>query len=274
MQLLEAGTDPRTIERWVAKQQLIRIYRGVYAVGHRQDNPINRAHAALLAGGPDAALAGACALVLWDVWRRWPYQFEIVLKSGDRRPSGLIVHRSETLTQGDITRVQGLRVTGPARTLLDTAARLKPYQLARAINDLRLRGLLTIERLRDIVERNPTHRAVTLLEPHLDLAQPEPTRSLLEDTFLPLLRKHRLPTPQVNVHVAGHRVDAYFPDHSLVVELDGWTTHGTRIAFVDDRREDFAILAATGIPTVRLASEDVSDAAIMRLGSLLEQRRR
>ncbi len=76
----------------------------------------------------------------------------------------------------------------------------------------------------------------------------------------------------INVHVAGHRVDAYFPDHALVVELDGWGPHRTRHAFVNDRRRDFEILVKTGIPTVRLSSEDVVDTTIHKLGELLETR--
>jgi very-short-patch-repair endonuclease len=251
---------------------LIRVYRGVYAVGHAQINPISAAHAALLAGGDRCALAGGPALVLWEVWRHWPKRLEIVTAAGGR-PTGLIVHHSTTLLKRDIRLVQGLRVTSPARTLLDMAPRLKPKQLTRAINDLRLRDLLTIDQLVDVIGRNPTHRAATLLQPHLEFAQPEPTRSVLEDRFLPLLRKHGLPTPQINVDVCGYRVDAHFPDHSLVVELDGWKRHGTRDRFVEDRRQDFKILLNAGIPTVRFPYEDVNDAVITELGQLLECRR-
>jgi hypothetical protein len=270
--LLEADVSQRTIDRWVRGKQLIRVYRGVYAVGHLQSNPVNAAHAALLAGGPRSALAGSCGLVLWKVWRSWPRQLEIVT-AGDRRPSGLIVHHSTTLLQRDIKEVDGLRVTSPARTMLDMADRLKPERLTRAINDLRLRGLLEIEDLEDVSARNPTHPAVTLLKPHLEFAQPEPTRSVLEDRFLPLLRKHGLPTPLINVHVAGHRVDAYFPDHQLIVELDGWGTHRFTERFLGDRRQDFEILAATGIPTVRLPYEDVSDAMVAQLARVLSRPR-
>jgi very-short-patch-repair endonuclease len=267
-QLLDAGMTTRTISRWVANGKLIRVYRGVYAVGHLQSNPINAAHAALLAGGPRCALAGTPALVLWKVWRSWPKQLEIVTASTGR-PSGLIVHHSTTLLTRDVKKVDGLRVTSPARTLLDTATRLTPKQLTRAINDLRLRNLLTVEELADVIVRNPTHRSATLLQPHLEFAQPEPTRSELEDIFLPLLRKHGLPTPQINVHVCGYRVDAYFPDQRLIVELDGWGTHRFKQRFLEDRRQDLAILAETGIPTVRLPYEDVADAIIARLRKVL-----
>jgi very-short-patch-repair endonuclease len=272
-QMLEVGMTTRTISRWIASGKLIRVYRGVYAVGHLQSNPIDAAHAALLAGGERCALAGPCALVLWGVWRYWPKRLEIVL-AGDRRPSGLIVHRSTTLLKRDITMVQGLRVTSAARTMLDNASRLNAKRLARAVNDLRLRDLLTVEQIEDVIARNPTHEAVTLLQPHLEFAQEEPTRSELEDRFLPLLRRHKLPTPRINAHVVGYRVDAYFPDHALVVELDGWKQHRSKERFLGDRRQDFAILAATGIPTVRLPYDDVNDATIVKLGQLLEQRAR
>ena len=146
-QLIAAGIPRRTFEDWVANGSLIRVYRGVYAVGHAQANPTNAAHAALLAGGPRSALAGGCALVLWGVWRRWPPQHEIVI-AGDRRPTGLIVHHSRTLLRCDIVDRAGLRVTSAARTMLDTAPRLTAKQRTRAVNDLRLRGLLTNEHWR------------------------------------------------------------------------------------------------------------------------------
>ncbi len=270
-QLLQAGVPARTITDWVARGRLIRVHRGVYAVGHRSPNPIDRAHAALLAAGRPSALTGAAALVLWGVWKRWPERFEVLIV-GDRRPAGLVVHRITTIRRADIRVVQGLRVASPARTLLDTASRLSPSQLGRAVSDLRLRRLLTLDELGDIVDRNRTHPSARLLREHLEHAHPEPTRSELEDRFLPLLLAHGLPVPQINVGVAGHRVDALFPDQRLVVELDGWGSHRTRERFVEDRRRDFAILLATGMPTVRLPSDDVTSAGVQRLGRLLRGR--
>ncbi len=271
-QLHESGMSHRTVARWVAAGQLIPVYRGVYAVGHRSRNPIERAHAALLAGGKRSALAGSSALVVWGVWKRWEGPLEIVVET-DRRPSGLIVHHSRTLERQDTTVVQGLRVTSAARTLLDTARRLTEKQLTRAVNNLRLSNLLTLNALVDVIERNPTHRSVTLLRPLLELAQPEPTRSELEDAFLKVLSEHRLPQPQTNVHISGHRVDAYFPEQRLIVELDGWGSHKTRTAFVEDRRRDAEILAETGITTVRFVYDDTlyrGDETAARLRKIIE----
>ena len=62
----------------------------------------------------------------------------------------------------------------------------------------------------------------------------------LEREFLELIRTAGLPEPQVNVIVDGFLVDCFWPEHNLVVELDGYRTHLTRRAFEDDRRRDAA----------------------------------
>jgi hypothetical protein len=135
-------------------------------------------------------LAVRTALVVWGIWRRWGQPLEVVIPT-DRRPSGLIAHHSRTLEKRDVSLVNGLRVTSTARTLLDTAPWLNEKQRTRAVNDLRLRGLLTLPALHDVIERNPTHRGVTLLRPLLEIAQTEPTRSHLEDAFLSMVRRYR-----------------------------------------------------------------------------------
>ena len=271
-QLYACGVARRTVDRWIAGGRLIRVHRGVYAVGHIPVRPADRAHAALLAGGPRSALAGASALVVWGIWRRWPDPLEIVV-AGNRRAHGLRLHRSGTLLARDVTVQDGLRVTSPARTLLDTATRLSGKQLKRAVADLRLRDLLTVAQLADVVDRNRTHAGAPQLRPLIETAQQEPTRSDLEDAFMDLVRKHGLPVPLINVHVGGHRVDAFFPDHRLVVELDGWASHKTREAFVNDRRQDSEVLWRTGIPTVRIPYDDtVRGEGVERLRGLLAVR--
>lgn len=274
-QLLRLDVPARTIERWLAKGLLIPVHRGVYAVGHLATNPLDTAHAALLAGGPSAALAGESAIVLWGVWRRWPAQHEIIV-TADRRLSDVTVRQSSTLSHRDITVEQAIRVTTPARTLLDITPRMNDRQLLRAVNDLRLQHHLTVGAIRDVVDRNRRHPGAGRLRSTIDEAQREPTRSELEDRFLQMLQRFGLPTPQVNVHVAGYRVDAFFPNHRLIVELDGWATHGTRHAFRRDRRQDAEILAATGIPTIRLSYDDTTTNApetAQRLAAILSARR-
>ena len=76
-----------------------------------------------------------------------------------------------------------------------------------------------------------------------------PTRSILEDDFLRFLRRHRLPSPEVNQIVAGHEVDAVWPERRLVVELDSHGYH--RHTFEEDRERDADLLSA-GFAVLRL----------------------
>ena len=129
--------------------------------------------------------------------------------------------------------VQGLRVTSPARTMLDTAQRLTPKQLTRAVNDLRLRDVLTIEQLRTSSSATPPTPRSRRCSRTSSSPRSEPTRSPLEDIFLPLLRKHGLPTPADQLR--GRRRDRRLriPDHALIVELDGWGSHRFKTAFLE-----------------------------------------
>jgi very-short-patch-repair endonuclease len=275
-QLLAVGIPRRTVEDWIRRGRLIRIYRGVYAVGHLPTNPLDRAKGALLATGPRSALAFQTALAHWQGLKVWPEPLELISAS-DRRPTGLVVHHCTTLLRRDIRLMQGLRITSPARTALDIAPRVKTKRLTRIVNDLRHDNRLTVDQLKDITVRNPRHPGAKLIRDLIGDSQREPTRSELENAFLRLLKKYRLPIPQINVHVAGHRVDAYFPDHQLIVELDGRLTHGNdwRPAFEEDRARVVDVLLATGLPTIRFTWDQITRRqreTATKLGAILDAR--
>jgi len=251
-QLVALGLTPRAIEHQLARGTLIRVFRGVYAVGHLPTNPIDRAHGALLAGGPRSVLSHGSAAALWEIWRDWRYPLELTV-AGDRRPQrGLRVHHSRTLTLADVTAQRSLRVTSPGRTILDIAPRLNDGRLVRAINDLRLRHLLTPEALERLIDRLPRRPGASRIRAIIGSSHDEPTRSGFEDDWIPFAARYKLPEYEINVHVGGHRVDVLFTPDRLVVELDGWETHRTKQAFRADRKRDAEILARTGIPTIRI----------------------
>ena len=258
-QLIELGVDANAVKYRVAIGRLIRVHHGVYAVGHLSSNPSDRARGALLAAGPRSALSHGSAAAHWGIVKSWQQPLELI-SAADRRPSGLIVRRCSTLLRRDIrTIAPGLRVTSPARTALDVAPRLTHNRLTRAVNDLRHIHRLTIAQLRDVAARNPQHPGTTRINQLIGSSQAEHTRSGLEDAFLRLTRRYNLPTPRINVHVAGVRVDAYFPDYGLIVELDGRITHGDdwRPAFEADRAQTVDIMLETGLPTIRFTDHQV-----------------
>ena len=252
-QLLKLGLTNAEIAYRIKIGRLHRLHRGVYAVGHRPVSRLAYAMAAVLACGPGAVLSHGSAATLWGVTKHWRAPLEVTARSQHRR-RGLRVHRSKTLTPGDVTVHFGIPVTTPARTLLDIADRMTDAALARAVNDLRLARYLSLAHLAEIAGRDPQTSATKRVRPHVAHPQRAPTRSEFEDAFLLFVERYDLPTPQVNTRVAGHEADILFPAHKLVVELDGYDFHSGRERFESDRDRDPDLLAA-GIATVRLTWE-------------------
>jgi very-short-patch-repair endonuclease len=253
LQLLGLGLTDGGILSRVATGRLYRVHQGVYAVGHRPISPNARAMAAVLACGAGAALSHSAAATLWGISKHWPTTLEVTAPTQHRRP-GIRTHRSHTLTPADLTEHHGIRVTTPARTLLDNANRLTHDALAGALSDLRLGGYLTLDGLDDLLARHPPTRATSRLRQHTIHRKRAPTRSKFERDFLKFAQRQRLPEPHVNTKVAGYEVDIFFPEHQLAVELDTYGTHSDPAQFEQDRNRD-ADLAAIGIPTVRITDE-------------------
>jgi hypothetical protein len=253
-QMLTVGLNGRGIGDRVRCGRLHRVHRGVYAVGRPPVTPLERAAAAVLACGPDAALSHRSAMVLWGIWKRWETPLETSVIQGDPRPRGIVVHRAK-LNRRDVTVHYGIRVTSPARTLLDCAPTLTTRALTRAVNDARHLRILFLETLGQAVERYPNHPGSAAIKPLLERTDGA-TRSGWEDDFPGFCAHYGLPAPRLNVSVCGYVVDALFTDAKLIVELDSWEYHQDRAAFERDRERD-AHTAAAGFLTVRITRERV-----------------
>jgi hypothetical protein len=250
-QLIAIGLTDDDIAYRVKLGRLHRVYRGVYAVGCPPTTPLDRAAAAVLACGPRAALSHGSAMTLWGFWKRWDSPFEVSVV-GDRRPKGIRTHRVTGLLRRDVTVQLGIRVTSPARTLLDSAPAMSGKSLTRAVNDARRAKLLSLEALADVAARFRLRAGAPLLAVHAGAAH-NPPRSGFEDDFPPFCRQFGLPTPRLNTTVCGYEVDALFEAERVIVELDGWDFHSNRQAFENDRERDADTLAA-GFVTVRITS--------------------
>ena len=86
-------------------------------------------------------------------------------------------------------------------------------------------------------------------------------RSELEEQFLRLCRRSDLRLPEVNVWmtVEGEEMELDFVwrKQRVVVEVDGFRTHRTRLAFQRDRRRD-QLLHLGGWAVVRFTWDDVT----------------
>jgi len=267
-QLLELLSHAAIVNR-VAVGRLHRVYRGVYAVGRAPVAPLERASAAVLACGPGAVLSHGSAMTLWGFWKRWDEPFEVTVV-GDRRTTGIVVHRSTTLARRDLTKHLGINLTSPARTIFDTAPRLDDRALKRTVNSALNSPWLAESHLAELVTRQPGRRQACRIAPLIGLAG-TPTRSDWAAAFPAFCKQHGLPVPVMGARVNGYIVDALFTREKVIVELDSWQFHRHRIAFETDRERDAEALV-NGFLTVRITWERIHAAPEKeadRLGRIL-----
>lgn len=259
-QLVRAGVPDHKIEYRLKTGRLQRLYRAVYRVG-----PVagarEREMAAVLACGETAVLSHDSAAATWELA---PAQGDgaavhVSVQGGCRAPGrGVRVHRVGPLATDEITRLDGIPITTPARTLLDLAAHANEGALERALARADRAGAVDRESIERLLARRPRRPGARRLAALLAGTRPALTRSEAEARFLALIRKARLREPEANVVVRGYEVDLLWRAERLVVEIDGYAFHSSRAAFEADRRRDSA-LAASGFRVVRVTWAQLSN---------------
>jgi len=246
-QLLAAGLNEGAISARVAGGWLTREHQGVYRLGVFCGT-FGPEAAALLACGARAALSHDSAIAMCGLAER-PRTPHV---SGSRAAhAGIRGHRTP-LPESDVTSLHGLRVTTPARTLLDVSTSMPARALDRLVEEAQVHRLVTRDDLLRAVERGKHRPGVRTLAAIVgDPAEPAFTRSVAERRLVELVRAAGLPQPRTNTRVAGFEVDAVWPRQRLIVEVDGWTYHRTRAAFERDRARDGRLLMA-GYRTLRI----------------------
>jgi len=270
-QLVSLGLTRGAIAHRAAAGRLVRIHRGVYAIGGAVLGTRGQAFGALLAGGQRAVLSHRSAAAEWRISPA-PAIPEITVAGGrpHRRP-GLEVHGVARLPAADVRERVGLTLTAPARTLLDLAAVDPLEAVERALSEAQVLGLTTRQDVRAAAARAPGHHGTRALLRALDGPNGAPTDSRLARAMLDLIRTAGLPRPRVDVAIAGHRVDFAWPERHLIVETDGWRAHGHRLAFERDRARD-AAHAVAGWTVVRFTWRQVVEQPLRvaaQLGLLL-----
>jgi very-short-patch-repair endonuclease len=244
-QLLALGLGADAIKHRVAVGRLRPVRRGVYAVGHRALRSEAPWTAAVLACGPDAVLAGRSAAELWRLRHTSRPVIEVISPRRIDLPS--IAARRVVLATDEITIERGIPVTTPARTLFDLATVVSPDQLEAAFQEAEVQRLTSPTSLDALLARYRGHRGTQavrrVLAQHRAIGASIPT-SLLERRLRALLAAYDLPRPEIN-HRSDHgELDAIWHEHRLIVECDGFATHGTRRAFEADRARDRELVVA------------------------------
>jgi very-short-patch-repair endonuclease len=272
-QLLDTGLSEGAIRRRVVAGWLTRRHTGVYQLGVF-GGPFGIEWAALLACGPKAVISHLTAAGLWRLIEHAIGIDVTVPGAGSRERDGIRFHRA-SLTADDIVTRDGLRVTTPARTLLDLASSMPERTLDRLVEEAQVQRLVTRDELLHAVANGAGRPGVRKLAAIVGSpGEPAFTRSEAERLLLELVRAAGLPSPHTNTRVAGYEVDAHWPLHKLVVEVDGWTYHRSRQAFERDRARDARLLLA-GYRVLRITWRQLTrerDKVIAMLAALLAER--
>ncbi len=253
-QLNECGLDDAAIRVRLARGQLHRVHRAVYAVGHEAWSVDAHFMAAVLAGGRGAVLSHLSAAMLWGFmpWRLRDGEI-IVRGAKGRMQDGLRVHRHR-LHPDEVTRRYDIPVTTAARACLDIAEELAPKPLRRAVRQAQAENHADVRQIADVLGRANGHRGAKKLT-DLIATGPAPTRSELEDIVLDLLLRGGLPHPDVNqpLYRLDRKIvpDFRWPAQRLVVEADGSAWHDGKLAREDDTERQ-AVLEATGERVIRI----------------------
>jgi hypothetical protein len=261
-QLRAIGLSETAIDRRVARGRLHPVHRGVYAVGHRVLGVHGRWMAAVLACGPGAALSHRSAAALWELRPIAATRIDVTVRTTARRKrAALTIHRSRNLPDEEVTVQHGIRVTTPARTLLDLAATLDRRPLERALDQAEVQRLTDYPALDALARAHPSHRGASKLRRALTThsAGTTVTKGDLEERFLALCDHHALPRPHCNTWVEGLEVDFLFSDQRVIVETDSWRHHHTREAFERDRHRD-AVHTSAGYRTLRFTYRQLTSA--------------
>jgi predicted transcriptional regulator of viral defense system len=262
-QLQLLGLSARAVRSRVAAGRLTRIHRGVYAVGHGRLTLRGYWMAAVLAYGPNAVLSHRSAAALHGIRHDNRAKTDVALPSRSARPRpGIDVHRSATLTDTDLTTIDGIPCTTLARTLLDLAEVVEERAVERAINEAEVLRIFDLRAVEEVLTRARGRRGASVLRRVLEkYTGPTLTEKELEERFFALCRAAEVPEPEVNVWITlangiAYKADFLWRSERLIVETDGWGSHGTRQAFEHDRRRDRR-LSVAGWTVVRFTWRDV-----------------
>ena len=220
------------------------------------DTREQRIAAAVLAASPGAMASHRSAAHLWDIPRPDDDPVDIIVVSRTRGLAldGVIVHRPRD--DKDLSPV--LRTNIPTCNILrlgcDMGA-VDPRGAREAVLYIVTNAIASPRALRtacDVHTRRGRH-GVPAFRAALDefMIDDKPIDSILESTMRDVSRRFGLPAMEFHAIVLGYEVDFLVTGTPVVLECDGWDSHGrNRRQFERDRERD-ATLTAAGYVVVR-----------------------
>ncbi len=183
-------------------------------------------------------------------------------RNRSRSPKVRIHWLAEPIPDEDVTTIDGIPVTKPARTILDLASTEPDAMVERCLDEALRRRLVSLPFLERWLAdpRRARHRGAAVLHRLIeDRATRGVTESPLEARALELLRESELPIPRLQ-YVVEHegrfvgRVDMAYPEKRVALEIDGFQFHDTRHGF-DAERARGNDLQALGWKVLRITAQ-------------------
>jgi hypothetical protein len=189
--------------------------------------------------GPGAGLADATSLHWWECLERAPKEIHVCVPS-KRKAAGpdIRVHHPRELT---IVRHRRLAVTPVPDALVAYSAQASLRDVRKALAQADFRRRFDRQAIKGVTSqgRPGSKRLNQALESHLPQLAFADTE--LEVEFLLLCEKFGLPLPRLNEWLGSKKVDAYWPELDLVVELDSRSAHGTSARGLADHQRDLEL---------------------------------
>jgi hypothetical protein len=257
-QAIALGATERNVGYRVEAGLWDRVHLGVFRVRGAPVTFAQQLVAACLAIGPEAAASHRAAAMLHGVltYREPPVEVTTTrLRSPELRR--VVVHRLADLNERWVQVVDGVRVTTPARTLVDLGAVAAPQTVEAALDRAAGRRLVTYRDVRDAmlaVARKGRRGVGTirrLLDERIDRVLPA---GVLEARMASLLRNAGLPEAVPEYTVTDEHggfiavVDFAYPDRRVAIEVDGYEFHSTPKAVDHGNARDRLLIAAAWAP--------------------------
>lgn len=252
---LAEGIDAVAVRTLVRRGQIRRIVQGVYVDSVVPDSLELRAEALAKVLPGDSVICRQTAAWLYGVdvaalsGRYELPRLEFVRPSKSRAIRATETNgHSQTLLNGDVVEVAGLRVTSPAATAVHLARHLRrPFALS-ALDAMARAGLVSAYEVRDAVRRYPHHPHIVQARELARLIDPR-AESPGESWLRLRMIDARFPPIEPQVAVREYRVDLAFvrpmaDGRRLALEYDSDQWHGSLRQQVRDARRSRRIEAA------------------------------
>ncbi|MGH2939549.1 MAG: endonuclease domain-containing protein [Solirubrobacterales bacterium] len=218
--------------------------------------------AAVLASGDGAVLSHRSATALYGAWGSGAGEIHVTVPRKVRSTRSIRRHFS-VLPEDEREIVDGIPVTSASRSVLDLAAEKGEAAAESALRELEYLGTYGKVSLPALLARHPNHRGAQACHETLEHLRDDPggrLRSDLEERFISFLDAKKIPRPRLNVWLSvdeqTYQIDCLWTETRLIVELDDWTSHGTRRGFGKDRKRDRR-LGSAGYRVVRITEDQI-----------------